>query len=69
MGHFVEFKRSAQKELANLPQDIHARVNEIVYDIVDASAGMMQERRIRKLLGVFDAPGQIRLDHFLEHLF
>lgn len=33
MGHFVEFKRSAQKELANLPQDIHARVLRAVMDL------------------------------------
>ncbi len=33
MGHSVEFKRSARKELSNLPQDIHARVLRAVMNL------------------------------------
>ncbi len=33
MGYSVEFKRSARKELADLPQDIHARVLRAVMDL------------------------------------
>lgn len=35
MAHSVEFKHSARKELADLPQDIHARVLRAVLALSD----------------------------------